>query len=630
MRTSDAELPGRVPRSSQQTSPDLISIIPASSATRRHHLPEVTERQHAVVEAVLVRHLVLLAGSVERHDGGWTVRLPDLDPLECRVDWAGPDGFALDEAAAQAAFGLMEVHGRPMGKPERIGVDYLSTAAGVLLVGGVLAATLARLRGGRTASVTVSAANVALLTVSQYLAAATAQDPEHQENTGRGMAPPFVSSDGVRFEMEALDPDPWRRMWLDMGIPPGEVAAGWRAFVLRYATGTAPLPLALHAAVAARDYAQMREVAAIAGVALQRLRSHAERRTDLDLDGRVEPPWTVRATRARPGADWPNYQASAPPSSGLPLAGMRVVEAGRRIQGPLAGHVLGLLGAKVVRIEPAGGDPLRGMPPMVGDCSARFLALNRGKRIVEADLRSAAGRAAVREEVARADVFVHNWAPGKARDLGLDDDDLRAVNPSLVYAHASGWGAARGAGAPPGTDFIVQAYAGLADHLHPPGRPPAGSLMTLLDVMGGFVAAEGILAGLVSRELGGRGQRVDSSLLSAASVLQMPFLESVGAGPRRQGELDDPLPTADGYVIISEGTGEPDLCRALGSRDVGGALRRLADLSTAESCRVIVAAGGRATPVRRDLGALAQEPFVAALLAVDGAAFPKPPWRFRR
>ena len=69
-----------------------------------------------------------------------------------------------------------------------------------------------------------------------------------------------------------------------------------------------------------------------------------------------------------------------------------MVEAGRRIQGPLAAHVLGLLGARINRVEPAGGDPLRGMPPMVGDCSARFLALNRGKQVVEANLRTAASR----------------------------------------------------------------------------------------------------------------------------------------------------------------------------------------------------------------------------------------------
>ncbi|MGS2648356.1 CoA transferase [Streptosporangium sp. LJ11] len=92
-----------------------------------------------------------------------------------------------------------------------------------------------------------------------------------------------------------------------------------------------------------------------------------------------------------------------------------------------------------MRIEPPGGDPLRGMPPMCGDLSARWLALNRGKRAVEIDIKSAAGRAELRDLVAGADVFVHNWAPGTAERLGLDDRDLSAVSPALVYAYTSGW-----------------------------------------------------------------------------------------------------------------------------------------------------------------------------------------------
>ena len=236
----------------------------------------------------------------------------------------------------------------------------------------------------------------------------------------------------------------------------------------------------------------------------------------LDRTGRFGAPWRFTPTA-------PAEPLAAMPAGGLPLHGLRVVEAGRRIQGPLAGHVLRLLGAEVVRVEPAGGDPLRGMPPMVGDCSARFLALNRGKRIVEVDLRSAAGRATVRDLVDTADVFLHNWAPGKAAELGLDSGDFVARNPRLVYAYASGWGDARGPDAPPGTDFIAQAYAGLGEQLRPTGQPPAGSLMTLLDVLGGLVCAEGVLAALVARQRQRRGQRVETSLLSAAGVLQGPL-----------------------------------------------------------------------------------------------------------
>ncbi len=128
------------------------------------------------------------------------------------------------------------------------------------------------------------------------------------------------------------------------------------------------------------------------------------------------------------------------PSPGRPLAGLTVLEAGRRIQAPLAAHLLGLLGAEVVRIEPPGGDPLRGMPPACSGVSARWLALNRGKEAVEIDIKSPGGRRELRAAAAGADVFLHNWAPGKAAELGLDSDDLARDNPALVYAYTGGWG----------------------------------------------------------------------------------------------------------------------------------------------------------------------------------------------
>jgi len=110
------------------------------------------------------------------------------------------------------------------------------------------------------------------------------------------------------------------------------------------------------------------------------------------------------------------------PAGELSLSGIVVLESCRRVQGPLAGHLLRMLGATVVRIEPPGGDPLRWVPPMAGDTSARFLALNRGKPAVEIDLRT--GRDEVLDLAAAADVFVHNWAPGKAARWGLEAGDF--------------------------------------------------------------------------------------------------------------------------------------------------------------------------------------------------------------
>lgn len=169
----------------------------------------------------------------------------------------------------------------------------------------------------------------------------------------------------------------------------------------------------------------------------------------------------------------------------------------------MAGYLLRLLGARVLRVEPPGGDPLRGVPPMSGDTSARFHALNWAKHVVQIDLGAEDGRRELLELASAADVFVHNWAPGKAERWSLTAGDLARVNPRLVYAHASGWGDEPVPGNPLGTDFVVQAHSGV---------PP--TLMTVVDVFGGVVCAHGIVAALA------RGAtRVESSLLSAACRL---------------------------------------------------------------------------------------------------------------
>ncbi|NUO99844.1 MAG: hypothetical protein HOW59_18170, partial [Nonomuraea sp.] len=208
------------------------------------------------------------------------------------------------------------------------------------------------------------------------------------------------------------------------------------------------------------------------------------------------------------------------PDARAPLAGLLVVESTNRVQGPLAGHVLGLLGADVVRLEPPGGDPLRGVPPMAGRTSARFLALNRGKRALEADLKSGAGRRAALRLVACAHAFLHNWPPGRAAAYGLDHDDLALVRPSLVHAEAGGWAETLPPPQPMGTDYLVQAYSGVAALLAAPGEPPAPSLMTLTDVLGALISAEGVTAALVARARTGTGVRAATALIDAARLLR--------------------------------------------------------------------------------------------------------------
>ncbi|MDD9377843.1 CoA transferase [Streptomyces sp. ZAF1911] len=544
--------------------------------------------------------------------------LPDTATATATVAWASPQASRMgvtDEATAQAATGIMAVHGRRDGLPRGLAVDYATAATAVITTQGLLASLLARARGceGAAAQPHTYVDRAGLLVVSQYLAASGADEGEAAELAPGG--PPFTAADGTLFELETLDPGAWTGFWRALDAPADAVRAGWRPFQFRYATACAPFPGALHATTRAHGWQRIREAAAASGAEVCRLRSLEERAAE--DDGAA--PWTLApygpGGRARPKA--------APPTPG-PLAGMTVLEAGRRVQAPLAAHLLGLLGAEVVRIEPPGGDPLRGMPPACAGISARWLALNRGKRAVEIDIKSPADRLRLAELAAGADVFLHNWAPGKAAELGLDSADLARANPALVYAYTGGWGTGRIADPPMGTDFMVQARTAVGEAARPEGEAPAPSLMTLLDVLGGLLGAEAVLAGLLLRERTGRGVRVDSSLLGAADLLTAPALLRARRGERsrRPAGFRTPLRTADGWIAPADAD-------ARAAAAISGT-HGLAELSTEDALRALRAGGLAATAVTTDLADLHHDPRFAGSISRDahGAPAVPDPWSF--
>ncbi|MFJ7590636.1 CoA transferase [Streptomyces sp. NPDC097617] len=539
-----------------------------------------------------------------------------FDPALATAVWADPASGLTDEATVQAATGIMAVHGRRDGSPRGLAVDYAATATGILTVQGLLAALVGQARGAAARTVTTGADRAGLLAVSQYLAAAGADEGEASELAPGG--PPFTSSDGILFELETLDPGAWAAFWKALEAPAEALRTGWRPFQFRYATACAPFPVALHLTARSHSWERIRRAAAAFGAEVCALRPLAERAAE--HDGAA--PWSLAPTSvglmavgsSRPAAGAP----TGLPADG-PLAGLTVLEAGRRIQAPLAAHLLGRLGADVIRIEPPGGDPLRGMPPACSGISARWLALNRGKRAVEIDIKSEADRRRLRELAAGADVFLHNWAPGKAAELGLDCEDLARVNPALVYAYTSGW-ADRIEDAPMGTDFMVQARTGVGEAARPEGEPPAPSLMTLLDVLGGLLGAEAVLAGLLLRERTGHGVRVDSSLLGAADTLTAPALRRAARGenPRRPAGFRLPRPTADGWLAPADRD-----ARAAAAHDLSG-------LSTTEALARLHEHGLTATAVTTELSDLHRDPRFTGSISRDahGAPAVPDPWSF--
>ncbi|WP_435225618.1 CoA transferase [Streptomyces sp. Tue6028] len=549
-------------------------------------------------DSLVSEHLRLLGAESDGSFGGrLTVTGRDIGGVTARTTWGET---ATDEATVQAATGIMAVHGRREGTPCGLAVDYAATAAGVLAVQGLLAGLLARARGGHVTQVEVSAERAGLLAVSQYLAAAGAEEGEAAELAPGG--PPFTSDDGTVFELETLDPGVWASFWRALDAPEESIRRGWRPFQFRYATACAPFPQALHEKVRANSWERIRHAAELSGADVCPLRSLAERAAE--YDGAA--PWELSPHDAAA------YTSGRATDDDLPLAGFTVLEAGRRIQAPLAAHLLGLLGAEVIRIEPPGGDPLRGMPPACSGVSARWLALNRGKKAVEVDIKSAADREGLREMAAGADVFLHNWAPGKAAQLGLDHEHLALANPALVYAYTSGW-ADRLPGAPMGTDFVVQARTGVGEAVRAAGEPPAPSLMTLLDVLGGLLGAEAILAGLLLRERTGQRVRVDSSLLGAADVLTAPNRARAAQGldPRCPAGFRRPLRTAEGWIALADHAAIP--------YDVG-------DLSTGQALERLRDRGLAAVPVVTDLADLLSSGPISR--DAHGAPAVPDPWSF--
>ncbi len=246
------------------------------------------------------------------------------------------------------------------------------------------------------------------------------------------------------------------------------------------------------------------------------------------------------------------------------LDNLRVLDLSRVLAGPFATMMLADLGAEVTKVErPGHGDDTRGWGPPydAGGEATYFLAANRNKRSVVLDLKDPADLAEVRRLALEADVVVENFRPGFLDGIGLGYDDLRAVNPRLVYCSISGFG--RGAGAElPGYDMLVQALGGLMSITGEPDAEPQKVGVALVDVLAGLFATVGILAALRHRDASGAGQRVDIELLSsllAALVNQASAFTAGGVVPARMGNMHpsiapyEVMAARDGHLVIAVG-----------------------------------------------------------------------------
>ena len=264
-----------------------------------------------------------------------------------------------------------------------------------------------------------------------------------------------------------------------------------------------------------------------------------------------------------------------------PLSGVRVIDVTQIMAGPFCTMLLGDMGADVVKIEkPDGGDDIRRSgPPFVAGDSAAFLNIGRNKRSVVIDIKTPEGSKIVRRLARTADIFVQNLRPGRIEGFGLGYDDLRAVNPSIVYATITGYGRTGPYKDKPGFDLMAQGMSGIMGVTGHPGQPPVKVSVPITDLNAGLFTAFGVLAAYVNRLKTGTGQHVDSSLLEAG--VAYTFWESAiyfatGSPPGPNGsahQLSAPyqaLPTSDGYLTIGGATQSnwERLCRAVGRAEL--------------------------------------------------------------
>jgi crotonobetainyl-CoA:carnitine CoA-transferase CaiB-like acyl-CoA transferase len=245
----------------------------------------------------------------------------------------------------------------------------------------------------------------------------------------------------------------------------------------------------------------------------------------------------------------------------LPLTGLKVIDFTRVLAGPLCTMLLGDMGAEILKIEdPRHGDDTREWAPFVDGASTYFLGVNRNKKSVAVDLKSAAGIALLENLIRSADVLVENFRPGTLERLGFGPDRARAMNERLIYCSISGYGATGPRRDLPGYDMVIQAESGLMDVTGFPETGPTKVGVAITDCLAALYAVQGILLAHIARTRTGKGQFVDVALLDAAvSVLGLPtgIVAATGRSPGRLGNAHpslapyEPFEAADGYVVVA-------------------------------------------------------------------------------
>ncbi len=309
------------------------------------------------------------------------------------------------------------------------------------------------------------------------------------------------------------------------------------------------------------------------------------------------------------------------------LAGVKVLDLTRVLAGPFATMMLADMGAEVIKIEvPGSGDDSRQFGPFVNGESSYYMNLNRNKKGITLNLKGR-GKEIFLEMVKKADIVVENYRPGTMEKLGLGYEELKKVNPKIVYGAVSGFGHYGPYKDRAGYDIIGQAMSGLMSTTGWPGGEPTRTGTAMSDILAGLSVAIGLLAALRHRDVTGYGQKVDVSLVDA-TVASMEIINQIylveGRLPQRIGNRYestypyDSFKANDGSLVIGAANDKlwQKLCVIMGQPDLG----EMAEFDTNwkrvqrhEEVKVLVEAWTITKPVKE---------IVDALLAVGIPAAP--------
>ncbi|MEM6622357.1 MAG: CoA transferase [Pseudomonadota bacterium] len=257
-----------------------------------------------------------------------------------------------------------------------------------------------------------------------------------------------------------------------------------------------------------------------------------------------------------------------------PLAGRLMLDMTQGIAGPYCGRLMAEHGARVIKVEPPGGDWVRQIGGGPQGQSVNYLYYNLGKESIELDLKTPEAVALVKRIAAKADVVAESARPGATERLGLSYEAIRAVNPEVIYLSVSGFGQEGPRGRDPMTDTIAQAFSGMMSVNHGVDGIPHKIHTTIVDAITGLYAYQQVTMALMAQQTGQRGGRhIDVSLMQAAAAIMAPKVMEFahyGETPASPNAPAGSYPTADGWIAITlvREAHFPAIAQAIGRADL--------------------------------------------------------------